>query len=274
MDTNGVLTSLQRLTADFTADLLAYLPRLGIAAGLLLAGWGVGRLARWLTVRLLRRLGRVAGGTALEQAARESRIERVASEVVSRVVFWTVFVFFAALAGEVLGLVVASDGLSLLLHYLPSVLAAAVILFAGVVLSNLARDAVVTILESAGISGAVPGRFARYAVILLVAVVALDQLGIDSTLLILAVGIFLAAILGSVALAVGLGAREEVGNIIAVHYLSRTYAVGQRVRIGEADGRIVEIGLTGVALETAHGRIHVPARQFSRQVSCLLREEA
>jgi hypothetical protein len=50
-------------------------------------------------------------------------------------------------------------------------------------------------------------------------VVALDQLGIDSTLLILAIGIVLAAVLGSVALAVGLGARSEVSNIIAVHYL-------------------------------------------------------
>jgi small-conductance mechanosensitive channel len=77
-----------------------------------------------------------------------------------------------------------------------------------------------------------------------------------------------------VALAVGLGARSEVSNIIAVHYLSRAYAVGQRVRIGEADGRIVEIGLTGVALETSRGRLHVPAKEFSEQVSCLVAEEA
>jgi hypothetical protein len=274
MDTESGFVRLEQLAVDFSGDLLAYLPRVAIAIALLLAGWAVGRLARWLTTRLLTRLTRIRGGTAVEQAVRESSVDRVASEVVSRIVFWTVFVFFAALAGEVLGLVVASDGLSLLMRYLPSVLAAGIILLAGLVLGNLARDAVATILGSAGIAGEVPGRFARFAVILLMTVVALDQLGIDSTLLILAIGIVLAAVLGSVALAVGLGARSEVSNIIAVHYLSRAYAVGQRVRIGEADGRIVEIGLTGVALETSRGRLHVPAKEFSEQVSCLVAEEA
>jgi hypothetical protein len=274
MDTERVFVRLEELAANFSGDLLAYLPRVAIAIALLAAGWLVGRLAWWLTRRLLARLTRIRGGKAVERAVRESSVDRVASEIVSRIVFWTVFVFFAALAGEVLGLVVASNGLSLLMSYLPSVLAAGVILLAGLVLGNLARDAVATILGSAGIAGEVPGRFARFAVILLMTVVALDQLGIDSTLLILAIGIVLAAILGSVALAVGLGARIEVSNIIAVHYLSRAYSVGQRVRIGEADGRIVEIGLTGVALETAAGRLYVPAKEFSEQVSCLVAEEA
>lgn len=273
MDTEGGFVGLTQLATDFSRDLLAYLPQLLIALALLFAGWVVGRLARWLTVRLLARLGRFRGGKAVERAVRESGIERVASEVVPRVVFWTVFVFFAALAGEVLGLAVASNGLSLLMRYLPSVLAAVVILLTGLVLSNLARDAVVTLLTSAGVAGAIPGQFVRVAVLLLMMVVALDQIGIDSTLLILAVGIVLAAILGSVALAVGLGARTEVSNIIAVHYLSRAYSVGQRVRIGDADGRIVEIGLTGVALETAQGRLHVPARDFSERVSCLVGKE-
>jgi small-conductance mechanosensitive channel len=273
MDTEDGFVGLTQLATDFSHDLLAYLPQLAVALALLLVGWIMGRIARWLTVRLLARLGRIRSGKAVDRAVRESGIERVASEVVPRVVFWTVFVFFAALAGEVLGLAVASNGLSLLMRYLPSVLAAVVILLAGLVLSNLARDAVVTVLTSAGIAGALPGQFVRVAVLLLMTVVALDQIGIDSTLLILAVGIVLAAILGSVALAVGLGARTEVSNIIAVHYLSRAYSVGQRVRIGDADGRIVEIGLTGVALETAQGRLRVPAKDFSERVSCLVGQE-
>ena len=161
MDSEGGFVGLTQLATDFSRDLLAYLPQLVIALALLFAGWAVGRLARWFTVRLLARLGRIRGGKTVERAVRESGIERVASEVVSRVVFWTVFVFFAALAGEVLGLAVASNGLSLLVSYLPSVLAAVVILLTGLVLSNLARDAVVTVLTSAGIAGAFPGQFVR-----------------------------------------------------------------------------------------------------------------
>jgi small-conductance mechanosensitive channel len=262
----------QETMRAFSTTFLEFLPRLAVAAGLLLAGWLAGRVLRWMMHRFVSRLFRIRGGRAVQQAVQASGVERVASKVVGRVVFWVVVVFAAALAGEVLGLAAATAGLTLLMQYLPSVLAAVLIALTGLVLANLARDAVTTFAGSAGIDGRVPGQLVRYGVLLLAAVVALDQIGVDSTLLILAVGITLAALLGSAALAVGLGARSEAGNIIAVHYLSKTYRVGQRVRIGDVEGRIVELRPNGVVLDTPEGRWTVPGREFSRLSSCLVGE--
>jgi hypothetical protein len=42
------------------------------------------------------------------------------------------------------------------------------------------------------------------------------------------------------------------------------------VRIGSIEGRILEIGETSVVIETSDGRVHVPARLFSEQISTLL----
>jgi small-conductance mechanosensitive channel len=118
------------------------------------------------------------------------------------------------------------------------------------------------------------GRAAKVAVFLLAGVVALDQVGVDSTLLILVFSIVIGVVLGGLALAFALGARTAVSNIIASHYLSRAYRLGQHIRIGNNQGRIEEIGPTYVILETAEGRVLVPAKEFTETTSILLLERS
>jgi small-conductance mechanosensitive channel len=272
MESRSWLSGLQDAAEQLYAAVLSLLPQVLLAAVLLGAGWLAGRFLRWLTVRLVDRLGRIRTGQAVDRAVRAAGVERVAKEVGGRVVFWIVFVFFAAAAGEVLGLSVASSGLGVLVRYLPSVLAATLIVMVGLVLGNVTRGAIGTFSTAAGVDGRVPGQLARYTIVFVAVVVALDQIGIESTLLILAAGIMLAALAGSAALAIGLGARTEVGNIIALHYVSRSYSIGQRVRVGDIDGLLAEFRVNGVVLDTAEGRVLVPAKEFSEQVSCLLGE--
>lgn len=171
-----------------------------------------------------------------------------------------------------LGLAVALNGLTLLMRYLPSVLAAALIVLVGLVLSNLARNAIMTFSASAGVEAPMPGQVARIAIMLIAVVVALDQIGIDSTLLIVAAGILIGAGARSAALAIALGARTEVGNIIARHYVAQSYSVGQRVRVGEIEGQILELRTNGVVVGTSQGKVLVPGKVFSERAFCLLAE--
>jgi hypothetical protein len=71
---------------------------------------------------------------------------------------------------------------------------------------------------------------------------------------------------------VRLGARTSVGNLLASHYVQRNFSPGHFVRIGEIEGRILEIGETSVVLETLEGPRAHPARLFSEQISTLLTE--
>ena len=76
--------------------------------------------------------------------------------------------------------------------------------------------------------------------------------------------------LGAAALAFGLGAHNTVSNIIAAHYVRKAYRVGDSVRIGKQQGRIIEITQIAVLLDTDEGRVMVPTRQFNEEVSVLL----
>ena len=71
---------------------------------------------------------------------------------------------------------------------------------------------------------------------------------------------FFAAI-GSVAIAIGLGAQDLIKNLIGGFVIlgDRPYQIGDRVRIGDADGEIVHIGLRSTKLITLDDtRITIP----------------
>jgi hypothetical protein len=265
--------------AELYRDLAVFAPRLLAAAGLGGAGWLAGRLMRLLTVRLLHGwggrvasgIGRLMGSRQAERDVRDIALRPPVAEAAGRVVFWLVFLLFAAAATEALGLPVVSAWLSGVAAYLPRLLVAALIVVLGVLAGSLTRTALAAAAASAefAYAGAL-GRVGQAIVVMASAIVAFDQLGIQVTFLTVLAAIVTGTLLGGAALAFGLGARTAVSNIIASHYLLKTYRVGHHVRIGAWEGRIVEITPTAVVIATAEGHVMVPAKEFSEQVSVLL----
>lgn len=271
MDSTTWATELGRPLAQLAERLSEHAPALLGPLALLLIGWILARLLRTWTSRLLARLDRRAAGRAVQTGLRRLGVDRQASEVVSGVVFWVVFLFFVTAATESLGLPVLATWLGGLSLYLPRVLVAALIVLAGLLAGNLAREAIVRAMGAAGVAfGDLLGRVVQVTILLVAGVTAVDQLGIDSRFLTATITIVIGSVIGGVALAFGLGARTAVSNIIAIHYLRQVYRVGQTIRMGTAQGRIVDITSTAVVLDCAEGRVVVPGREFSRTASVLL----
>jgi len=90
---------------------------------------------------------------------------------------------------------------------------------------------------------------------------------VDSTVLVLVLGILFATTLGAGALAFGLGARNMGSNMLGVQQLSKTYRVGDTVLVGDVEGRIAEFTQTSVVLDSERGRITVPGQRFSDDIS-------
>jgi len=273
MNSDEWFAPLSRAMNELAGRVLEYLPSILGAVLLLVIGWLVARLVRAWTARSLARLNRLLVGRAVEQELKASGADRLASEAASLIVFWLVFLVFLAAAGEVLGLVVVTTGLSRLAQYLPSILGAVLVVLAGLVLANLARGAVSRAAASAGLGyGPVLGQSARVIIFLVAGVIALDQLGVDSQLLIVSTNILIASVIGGGALAFALGSRTAVSNILALHYLTQTYKPGQRIRLGDVEGEIVDFKKNGVVLASADGLVLVPAQEFSERRSTLLAE--
>lgn len=259
---------------DLTRELAQSLPNILAAAALVLVGWALALLLRFLSRRAtesgLKRLGR---DSRVRDTLEAGGMRRTIAQVVGAFAFWLVFLLFLAAALERLGLPVFTGLVGQVTYYLPNVLAAVLIVLGGVIVGKLAGGAVTTGAASAGLPRAPAlGRAVQVAVFLVAAVVGLEQIGIRGQLLVVILAVVFATFLGGAGLAFGLGARTAVSNIIASHYVAQAYRAGQVVRIGDIEGRIVETTRTAVLLNTGEGRVLVPAQRFSEETSILLTE--
>jgi small-conductance mechanosensitive channel len=252
----------------------AFLPALLGAALLVLSGWLLGRLLSWVARRGVKAvIGRLARHPALGGAIESSGAAEQVPAVIAGFVFWVILIFFVATAMETLGLPVVTASLSRVAYYLPNVLAALMVIFAGLILGKVMGSAVARTAAGAGVAlGPAIGAIVRGTVILVAAVVAIEQVGIQADLLVVMVAVIVGAGLAGAGLAFGLGARTAVSNIIASHYVSQAYRVGQTVRVGAVEGQIVQTTPTAVFIASSEGRVMVPANQFSEMMSVLVTE--
>ena len=256
---------------ELLAALEDRLPDVVAALLLLLAGWLAALLLRRLAVRLVGTLSQVLRRLLRRRSRHTPQFVARAAEVVGGLVFWLVMLGFIAAATHVLGLTVFTAWLGNLLAYAPTLVAGALIMFAGYLASTLVRDLTIATADSAGSRNSLLlGRIAQAGVLATAAILGLDQVGIDVSVLVVLVATVLGMVLGGVSLAFSLGARTYVANIVAAQTLRQAYAPGQQVRVGGVEGRVLEHTATGVIIEAAEGRVHVPAKTFQEAPSVLL----
>lgn len=248
-------------------------PRLLAALALLVVGWLLALLLKMLAVRLVRGIERIVPGRLFHRTGASASAERHASDLIGIIVFWAVLLFFIAAAADALGMPLLGASMMGLGMYVPRLLAAVLVVIVGMVLGNVARDAVRSAAAAAGAPFApAVGQFVRVAILVAAGLVAVAELGVDITLVTAIISVGLAAVLGGFALAFGVGARTAVSNIIGAHYLRQTYEVGHRVRFGDVEGTIDAITPVAVIVRVREGRVSIPAKAFSESHSVLLLE--
>jgi small-conductance mechanosensitive channel len=240
-------------------EVVAWLPKLVLALALLLLGWLVGRLIEALARGLLRRLGldRLAERAEIARFLRNAGLESSASRLFGRVVFWLVFLVFLLAAVESLGLVGVVEAFGALLAYLPNVIAAALILLFGGLIARLAGDTASALLSQTS-AGGTAGQLVRYVTLGFVLILAVEQLGIQTTLLTTAAVVLLGATALALALAFGFGSREIAHNIMAGFHAREAFVEGEHLTVRGHRGTLVRIGSVKSTIKTEAGLVTLP----------------
>lgn len=263
--------ALRATVTSITDSARLFLPNFLGAVALVLAGWAIARLLQRVIARLFRRFDGLARRSNVDGALQRIGVQRPLSEVIGGFVFWTVLLFFVAGATEAFGLPVLSTWLTGVALFLPRIAAALLVLLAGVLIANFARDTVRAASATAQVAyGEALAQVARIVMLSVAVLIAVNELGIDVTILTVTLGVVLGATFGGVALAFGLGARTAVSNIIGSHYIRQLVRVGQTVRLGAVQGEIEAITPTSIVLKSPDGRVIIPAKQFNEAVSTLV----
>ncbi len=229
---------------DTAAGIITFLPKLVGGLAVLLIGWLIAKLLRAVLQRAIRGgLDALLERTGAQQALERTSMTATPSEILGGAVYWLVMILFLMAASRVLGLDAVSDAITTILSYIPSLLSAAVILAAGVFLARFVSNFVTSAGTAANLSYAKGlGAVANAAIVVMVGVVTLEQLGVDTQILITVITVVVAAITAGMGLAFALGARNVVSSILAGHYLRQTLPAGAEVEVAGKSGVLEQIG--------------------------------
>ncbi len=265
----------EEMLSRILTEIMTWLPTLVAGLLLLIIGWAAARLVQAVLVGLLRRLrfDRLAERAGAARVLGDLGMDPSASNLLARLVYWLVLLVFILAAAESLGIRGVTAALEGLVAFLPKVLAAGLILLLGAVVARLVGKALGTSVGQAGIKGGLAfGQAVRYLILIFVVVLALGQLGVETTLLVATATALIASAALALAVAFGWGSRDLARNIMAGLHVREEFAIGQRLGVEDYHGRLESIGPLKSVLETEDGRVSLPNALLIEKAVIILSE--
>jgi hypothetical protein len=208
--------AMQELAQNFAH----FLPRLLAMLIIALLGW----IAAYVAKVILRGILRIAKFDKLSENAGASQLlTKVAlpssTELLSRVVFWMVWLGFILLGVQVLGIVGLQEHISSFLLYLPKLFVAMVIVFFGLVAASFfSRAALLGAVNADLPSPQLLAISIRTIIVVFAVSMAFEQLGLAEKTILVAFAIAFGALMLGLAIAFGTGGRD-----LAKQFLERRF---------------------------------------------------
>lgn len=218
---NNLVDTFSDSANEFWATVGDYLPKLFAALVLLIVALIAAKLAQWLAEKIieLARLDKLAKNKQVAKTLKSAEVSLDVGSIVGRVVFWVVIIIFALTIAEVLELTAMRDVIRDILNYLPNVLAAVIVLTVAIGGARLLRDVIAASLARMRVSfGNSVAAVTFYVLIVFGSLMALDQLGFDTTVLSANITVIVTGIVLALALAFGLGGRDTAKKVIDEAY--------------------------------------------------------
>lgn len=204
---------LQKLWQDF----YGMIDNVVVMLLILLIGWIVGRIMRWLVYRLLRiiHFDRFAYRLGFADVLSRAGVSREPASAVSFAVYYVLFFIFLLLGLQALESPAIDAFIGQLFAYLPRLAAALLILFAGYLLSAFISRTVLIAAVNANFQYARALATAVQSLVLIFFLaIALEQAGIGQNIIVATFSILFGGVILALALAFGLGGRDLAHDIL------------------------------------------------------------
>jgi hypothetical protein len=208
----------------FLAQAGAFLPRLALAAVVLVGGWLAAKVVRFAVERGLRAINFnvLAERAGMDGFLRQGGISTDTTGIFGLIAYWVVILAALIIAFNSLGLTYITELLRQVVLFVPHVIVALLILAFGAYFARFIGTTVTTYCRNVGIQDAdVLGMIAQYAIIAFVVLIALDQMSVGGQIVRESFLIILAGVVFGLALAFGLGGRRWAAAMLERWWPSR-----------------------------------------------------
>lgn len=194
-----------------------FLPRLALAAVVLIAGWLIAKAVRFAVVRGLRAINFnvLTERAGMDGFLKQGGIDTDTTDIFGVLVYWLVILAALLIAFNGLGLTYITDLLGKVVLFVPRIIVALLILAFGAYFARFVGNAVIAYCRNVGIRDAdLLGNFAKYALVVFVVLIALDQMSVGGDIVRQSFLIILAGVVLALALAFGIGGRDWAAGLL------------------------------------------------------------
>jgi hypothetical protein len=198
-------------------QVVGFMPRFLIAAALLIIGWILARTTRWLAIRLLRflRLEAAAERTGVEDFLVRGGVRFTIVTLIGELLYWGLLLVVAVAVLNLIGPSVGPELIRRVGAALPGVGLSLVVLLFGLLVARFVRGLVEAYLNNIGVKGTAGiGLLVHVGLVTFVVILAVEQLGMATTLLVSAFQLAFGGVCLGLALAFGLGGRRWAESVL------------------------------------------------------------
>jgi hypothetical protein len=205
-----IISELSQALQELARGFAHYLPRLIVMLILAFLGWVFAYVVKTVLRSILRliRFDKLSENAGASQLLNKAALPS-ASEVLSRFVFWLVWLGFILLGVGVLGILGLQEQVAKFFFFLPRLFVAMFIMFFGLLAASFfSRAALLAAVNASVPSPRVLSLAVRSVIIVFVLSIVFEELGLAEQTMLVAFGIAFGALMLGLAIAFGIGGRN------------------------------------------------------------------
>ena len=243
------------------AQVMEVLPRVAFALLVFFAGWILAKILERVIKKLLIRSGvdKLAAQLNEIDIISNAKLSIIPSKVLSRFIYYILILVFAIAATDISGLEAVSDLFNRLVNFIPNLVVAFIILVVGTLFAEGIRKLVKTACDSLGIPSAkLIAAFIFYFIFINILISALSQTGVDTDFVSQNISLLIGGAVLAFALGYGFASKDIMANFLSSFYTKDKFKVGDKVKIGEHEGIVVDVDRTSLYLKQNGKTIILP----------------
>src|ERR1035437_9683576 len=219
-----IITELTQALQELARGFAHYLPRLVVMLIIAFIGWAIACLLKLLARSVLRltRFSKLSENSGATQLLHQAALPSSSTELLSRFVFWVVWVGFILLGVSVLGIVGLQEYISRFFLFLPRLFGALVILFFGLLAANFFARAALLAAVNANFRSS---RLLSISIRIIISIFALSMvfevLGVAEQTMLIAFGTAFGAVMLGLAIAFGIGGKDLAREFLERRLVAR-----------------------------------------------------
>lgn len=238
------------------------LPKLILVIILLLIGWMVGKILKRVVTKALKAIKLDDAMDKLELSPLLGQIGiKSAAKFIGGLVYWMVMLMILLTITEIINMQVLTDGMAAIMAYIPKLLIALVIFLFGMFIANMIKSVVYNATNSIGLSGArVISNIVYYVLFIFIAITAISQTGVDTSIITNNVTMIFGAMLLAFAVSYGFASRDIMSNMLSSFYKRDRYKIGTHIRVSDVEGVVTEIDSLSITIQTGEKSVILPTK--------------